>query len=380
MVAALVSLLLLGIPANTFADEPVTIPVILSLTGSAAFFGNDEKQILSVLQTQTNREGGIGGRQLAFDFEDDQSSPVVAVQLANKIVQSKSPVVLGPTIFASCAAAEPVIGEHAVTYCFSPAGKPPAGGYVFSAGVSSDDISLAATRYFRDLGIRRLGEIAITDATGQDGERTLAAALQAPANHDMVLVATEHVAPADLSASAQFTRLAAAQAQVCFCWATGTGLGTLLHSYADAGLKMPVLTSTGNMTYAQMDQYASFGVKTLYFVAFPYFAPQSAPPALKGVIQSFLRASAAAAIRPDSAAGDVWDPASIVIAALRHLGPTATAAQVRDYIAGQRSYPGIDGVYDFVAVPQRGLDERYATIVRWDPPSKSWVAASAPKR
>lgn len=67
------------------------------------------------------------------------------------------------------------------------------------------------------------------------------------------------------------------------------------------------------------------------------------------------------------------------LAALRKVGPAARAIQARDYIAALRNYPGIDGVYDFVTSPQRGSNEREATIVRWDQSSHAWVGATPAK-
>ena len=45
--------------------------------------------------------------------------------------------------------------------------------------------------------------ITSTDASGQDGERGVDAALADPANKDMTLVTREHYAAADLSVAAQ---------------------------------------------------------------------------------------------------------------------------------------------------------------------------------
>ena len=71
-----------------------------------------------------------------------------------------------------------------------------------------------------------------------------------------------------------------------------------------------------------------------------------------------------------------WDPAQILVAALRKLGTDATAAQVREFIAGQRSFIGANGRYDFVTAPQRGLDGSNSIVVRWDPAKGTWVGAS----
>ena len=72
----------------------------------------------------------------------------------------------------------------------------------------------------------------------------------------------------------------------------------------------------------------------------------------------------------------MWDPARIIVAALHDLGPSATAAGVRDYIAHLRAFPGIGGLYDFVASPQRGLGLSNAVVVRWDAAKQDWLPRS----
>jgi branched-chain amino acid transport system substrate-binding protein len=64
--------------------------------------------------------------------------------------------------------------------------------------------------------------------------------------------------------------------------------------------------------------------------------------------------------------------------AVQKLGPQATAAQVREHIASQTDLVGINGVYDFKANPQRGLDSRNALVTRWSGAEKKWVVVSGP--
>jgi branched-chain amino acid transport system substrate-binding protein len=59
-------------------------------------------------------------------------------------------------------------------------------------------------------------------------------------------------------------------------------------------------------------------------------------------------------------------PAMIIVSALRKLGSDATAAQVHDYMENLRGWIGINGAYDFVAVPQRGLGLGFVVITRWN--------------
>ena len=73
------------------AGPPVEVPVIVSLTGPAAFLGNTSRKSLEVLQKNVNDTGGISGRPLQFDFLDDGTNPQTTVQLANQIIASKAP-------------------------------------------------------------------------------------------------------------------------------------------------------------------------------------------------------------------------------------------------------------------------------------------------
>jgi branched-chain amino acid transport system substrate-binding protein len=366
---------LLPAPAAIPADEPFTIPVILSLTGSAAFLGKSEAQGLQILEKTLNAPGGgIGGRPVHFDIQDDQTSPQVAVQLNNALLAKHAPIVLGSDIVSICNAMQPLTKENAVIYCFSPGAHPDAGSYMFSAGVGGADIYAAFAQYMLDAKLYRVGAIWSTDVTGQDGERNMTELLTVPKNKPLQIVANEHFNPADLSVAAQMSHLVNANAQVCVCWTTGAALGTLIRAYTEAGLTVPFVTSTGNMTYAQMTAYANYNNKALYFIGFPYFGrDQLRPGPMRSAIDTFLRAYNDAGIKPDSAPGYVWDAGLITVAAFRKFGAGATAAQIHDYITHLRGFAGIDGMYDFVAVPQRGVGKASAVLTRWDPAKATWV-------
>jgi branched-chain amino acid transport system substrate-binding protein len=78
----------------------------------------------------------------------------------------------------------------------------------------------------------------------------------------------------------------------------------------------------------------------------------------------------------DFQTGMAWDPAMIVIDALRKIGPNATAAQLREYIENLHGYTGITGTYDFRDGSQRGIGVDSALIMRWDPDKNDFVSVS----
>src|SRR5579872_7515638 len=131
------------------AAEPFTIPVVLPLTGNAAFLGQGEKQSLEIQEKSVNQSGGINGTPVHYAFYDDQSSPQVAVQLANQIATQHPSAIIGSAIVAMCNAMAPLLANGPVMYCLSPGIHPAAGAPVFTAFVSTYDLAVGLVRYYR---------------------------------------------------------------------------------------------------------------------------------------------------------------------------------------------------------------------------------------
>jgi branched-chain amino acid transport system substrate-binding protein len=83
-----------GVPAGA-QSVPYTLPVILPMTGQAAFSGQAESQSLAAYEKYVNANGGVRGVPIHFDIHDDQTSPQVALQLANAEIAQHVPVIFG---------------------------------------------------------------------------------------------------------------------------------------------------------------------------------------------------------------------------------------------------------------------------------------------
>jgi branched-chain amino acid transport system substrate-binding protein len=379
--AILTSMIVGGVPrAASAAGEPIEINVILSLSGQVAFLGRAEQQSLQLLETTVNKNGGINGRPVKFVIADDQSNPQVAIQLTNALLSQNISMLLGPNFQASCLAMEPlVIKSGPVEYCFSPGIPATPGSYVYSATVSSRDDQVATVRYLRGRGWTRIGIIATTDATGQVFDSTLDAALAMPENKGLEVVAREHFSPTDISVAAQITRIKAANPQVIIAWAAGTPFATVLRAINDQALSIPIFGGNGNMNFAQLAQYSAFMPKELYFSGRRAFAPDpAAPPPVRKVQSLYFNAFRDISIQPDFFGLIPWDPALLYIDALRHLGPSPSAAQVNAYIQNLHEWAGVQGYYNFSDGSQRGIGIDGAVIDRWDPSTHAFVAVSKP--
>jgi branched-chain amino acid transport system substrate-binding protein len=376
---ACISVLAFGaVPRSAGAVDPYQVSVILPQTGAMAFVGKGELQAIKLVEGLENKAGGIKGQPIEFVGLDDQSDPKVAVQLLNGVIAKRAPVVIGSTLLAICNAEVALAKEGPVILCLSNGSEPAVGSYMYSMGVHPLSMVQAALRYFRGRGLTKIALISSTDATGIQGDGLFDTALKMPENASVTLAAHEHFATTDLSVAAQIARVRASGAQAIVAWTSGTPFGTVLRGISEAGLEMPVMTSYANSTYAQMDAYKAFLPKEALFIAPPSLAAGSGLPngPHRRAIGEFTDALKTVGMRPEVGTNNGWDPAKIVIAALRRYGPSMTADQMRTFLNTTRSWVGIGGDYNWVAVPQRGLGANGTMIQRWDPGSGGWIGVS----
>lgn len=368
--------LLAVVPPAAFGDDVLTINAILPLTGPAAFIGLDEKNAIQIYETLINKSGGVRGRPVRFQIFDDQSSPQNDLQIVNSLIAQRAAVFIGPANNASCSAVEPVVRTSGpVEYCLSPALSPQKGGFVF-AGARSLAVTVAGTaRFVNNKGYDRIATLSATDASGVAGLHTLEDVLRNyPALH---IVDEEKFAPTEITLTAQIAKLKATNPKAVFIHASGPAFGTALRGLKDAGIDVPVFTSSSNLSKPLLTEYAALLPRDLYFDGFQW---QGVPPkdrAMRKAYDAFVSGFKAAGVVPTSTSGFAWDPTAIVVSAYSKIGLGATAEQIRDYIANLHDYVGINGTYDFNR-DQHGLGEDSAVVVKWSATHGDVVAASLP--
>ena len=376
LVLAAVVAAVLG-PVRALGADPLEIMAILPLTGQGAFTGREYVKGLTALEGYVNRTGEVRGRPLKIVLLDDQSSPQQAVVLVNQAIAKKVAVIIGPGSASECGAVVSLVKDGPVSYCLSPGIHPEAGSYMYSADFSTVDLAAVAVKYARERGYKRIALIANTDASGQDGERSIDAALADPANKAVTVVDREHFATADLSVAAQVTRIRAASPQAVIAWASGTPFGTFLRNAHEVGLDVPVLTTPANQTYEQMATYADILPTELLFCTGPFSSPELiSDRSMRTAVDALYDSLRLQNTRPGFGAQSPWDPGFLIVSALRKLGPDATAAQIHEYLSSLKGWVGENGRYDFTAVPQRGIDGASAIMARWDRSRGTWRAAS----
>ena len=357
--------------------QPYTIYVIQSLTGSGAYFGQEVVNAIRAYESVANKSGGINGQPVHFEVMDDGNNPQNTLNLFNDIVAKHVAVILGPSSQSQCNAVAPLAASGPVVYCSSPGLAPPPG-YVFAAGAEIMHTQHAMMKYAHDKGTKRLALIVETDATGQRSDRLLPITLAKPDLAGMTVVAHEHFEPNSISVAAQVARIKAANPDFVYVSATGTPFQTVLRGLADGGVTVPVATSSANMDIKILEPFNNALPKELVFNAPRTWGNTASAGSLRATIAEYQSAYKALGYvaTPNDDYG--WDPAKIVVAALRKIGPDATAAQLRDFIVNLRDFPGIGGTYDFSAGDQHGLGDDAVVVVAYDPIHRGFNPVSKP--
>jgi branched-chain amino acid transport system substrate-binding protein len=366
--------------AQVPGDTPYELQAILSTTGPGAFLGASAAKTMKIIEDMTNRTGGIHGRPLHIVVSDDQSSPQVAVELTNGLIAKKVPVILGPSLTATCAANGPLAAQYGpLMYCVSPYIDPAAGTYVFANGPTATDNAVVVLRYYRQRGFHRIAMLNATDASGQVLDKAFEAAFALPENRLLTLVAHQRFAPADVSVAAQIAQIKAANPQVIIAWTVGTPFNTVVRSAHDAGLDVPICTNGANMNAAQMADLAAALPTELDFAGYPSWVQGAKlPPPVMRAQDTFTRAFKGAGIHPDGGYASVWDLTTLVVDALRRLPANPSAQQVHDYLTKLRGWAGANAIYDFTAIPQRGVGENGYIIATYDAHKKDFIPVSQP--
>ena len=374
-IAAIVALCL---PRAAGAVDPYEINVILSMTGPGTFVGQGQWQSIQIAESAINKAGGIAGRPVKFVLKDDQSNPQIDIQLTQALIAAKVPLVIGPTLTASCNAIMPLVAAGGpVMYCMTAGAKPTPGGYVFSTLTSTPDLIAVAMRYFRERGWKKMAYLLTTDASGQDAEQGILDAAALPENKGIEIVDKEHFGVADISISAQLAKIKASQPDALLAWATGTAGGTALRGMHDAGLNLPVLLSPGNMTEPFTKQYGPVLTDVSFLPGMAYYGgPASVDTKTRAAMNLMLTSFRAANAVPDQVAISAWDPTMFMVDTLRRVGLDASSTKIRDAMIGAKGWVGVNGAYDYSAFAQRGIGQAAIVMVRWDTKRGDFVPVS----
>lgn len=101
-----------GSQDSSSGSSEIKIGVIMPITGSVAQFGQSGKKGLDLLQEETNKGGGILGKQVKFIYEDDEGKAASSANVAQKLINDEQvSAIIGP-LTSTCAISVAAIAQQ----------------------------------------------------------------------------------------------------------------------------------------------------------------------------------------------------------------------------------------------------------------------------
>ena len=165
-------------PADSRAEEKTwVIGEVAPLTGPVATVGVRLNNVAKMWAEDINAKGGIKGRKIELITCNDENKPEKAVACTRDIMDKKAVMIFGNTLTASLRAMQALTKSGPTLLIPSPNVVPPADSYGFQVSPSDEHITMAVAKYLKDNGLKKIGMVAATDASGEVGVA-----------HEMVLV------------------------------------------------------------------------------------------------------------------------------------------------------------------------------------------------
>jgi len=215
--------------------EPVKVGMITTLSGGGAGLGIDVRDgfLLAVKQA--------GNEDLEVIVEDDQRKPDVAVQLADKMVQSDKVDVLTGIIWSNLAmAVVPSVTAQGKFYLSPNAGPSALAGKgchpnYFSVAYQNDNLHEAAGAYAKEAGFKKSFILAPNYPAGKDSLTGY------KRYYDGELAGEIYTKLGQTDYAAELAQIRASGADSVFFFLPG-GMGiSFLKQYADSGIGLPVV-------------------------------------------------------------------------------------------------------------------------------------------
>jgi branched-chain amino acid transport system substrate-binding protein len=169
---------------------PITVGVVMVLTGTAGPYGQAAEKSVEMAFRDLNDAGGVRGCPLVTATKDSQGQSTVAVDAANQLVQlMKVPVIIGDIISSTTIPMLTTVTGPAKIIQVSPAASSPrltslgrqgkTGGMFFRTITSDALQAKVAATFALDRGLRRLAVIYVNDDFGVDLYQEFARAFKA---------------------------------------------------------------------------------------------------------------------------------------------------------------------------------------------------------
>lgn len=358
-----------GIRPGFAADEPLRVGSVLSVTGPAAFLGEDMKAGLQLAVDEINDSGGIGGRKIAWTFYDAESQTQKAISETRRLIsQDKVELIVSGGNMSGIALAMAPMAESASIPFISSEGAlaivtPVAERkWVFKSTVDDEDVLERIADYFAKKNIKKVALIADTSGFGQGAVTQMK---KVGPRHNLE-VSYESFDPADTDMMPQLTRIRDGGAEAIVCW-TVTPAGVVFLKQAQLlGLDNRTLIHSYGFVSSHYMTLAGDAAKSVLLASLKFPVGDQLPdsdPLKAGILRLFKSYQARFNRAASLYAAESYDAAMLAKEALGKVGGDVT--KLPEGLEQVKNFAGMSGVFNFSPERHSGLSKKDIVLINW---------------
>ncbi|OUL98412.1 hypothetical protein A8M77_31675 [Variovorax sp. JS1663] len=361
---------ILGAALCAAAQQTYKVGSVLSMTGPAAFLGEDMKAGMELALDEINAKGGVNGKKIEWFFYDAESQTQKGLSATRRLLtQDKVEMIVGGGNMSGMAiamlqltekASVPFISTEGSMQIVTPVAERP---WTFKSTVDDDQVLERLADYFAKKGIKKIAMLADSSGFGQSAVEQWKKV--APARG--LEVVYESFNPTDTDMAPQLNKLKAAGVQAIVCW-TVTPAGVVAMKQAKTlGLgEIPFIHSYGFVDKRYMD-LAGDAAKNVLLVSVKFPVGEDLPdsdPAKPRILALNKNFEARFKRRPNQFAAQTYDAIYLAKQALEKGG--ADKEKVRDALRGIRNYNGVGGTFNFSPSQHSGLSKSDLVLLKYE--------------
>lgn len=314
--------------------DPVMVGVSGPLTGQYAQYGADWKRGFDLAVDEVNGGGGIGGRPLAYTFEDTQADPRQAVAVAQKFASDPRIIVeLGDFASAASMAASPIYQRNKLVQFGFTNSHPDftkGGDYMWSNAPNQADDMPVLANYAKKLGLKTFGIAYLNSDWGRTSKDLFVTAAQA---NGASVVASEAYLPTEQDFRSLLVRLRDAKPDSLILVSYYPDGATLMRQVRAEGINVPVVAA-GSVYSPKFLELGGSAVNGVYTTT--NFFPGGTQPAVRRFVSAY---EAKYHTEPGAYNARAYDAMIVAATVMRQYG--ATRAGVHDGLAKIKDIPSV---------------------------------------
>lgn len=343
----------------SYAQQPIKIGAILSVTGPASFLGEPQKRTIEMLAQQVNAGGGIAGQKIELVVYDDGGDANAARTFASRLIdQDKVVAMVGGSTTGTTMAMLPAFEEAEIPF-MSMAGAlqvvQPVKKWVFKTPQTD---TMACEKIFEDIKSRGFSSIAVVFGTDGFGRSMRDQCVAVAPKYGINIVHEESFGPKDSDMTPQLTNVRGKkEVQAIVVPGIGQTPAILARNYKQLGMTLPLYVSHGvaSKEFIELSAGGAEGAR-LPVSALLVGSNLAAEDPQRVPVLAYTQTYEKAANQPVSAFGGfMHDGFQMVVEAIKRSGSTEPA-RIRDALEATKGFVGVNGIYSMTAKDHMGLD------------------------